>query len=73
MAGIDLQQPDGQPLPTERSTGHLVAMACRTHGAIIRPLGDTLVINPPLSINPQETNALLNAIEKGMHDVLHAL
>lgn len=73
MAGIDLQQPDGQPLPSERSTGHLVAMACRTHGAIIRPLGDTLVINPPLSIKPQETNALLDAIEKGMHDVLHAL
>jgi adenosylmethionine---8-amino-7-oxononanoate aminotransferase len=71
MAGIDLRQPDREPLAPEQSTGHLVAMACRAHGAIIRPLGDTLVINPPLSISPKETTALLDAVERGVQDVLY--
>jgi adenosylmethionine-8-amino-7-oxononanoate aminotransferase len=72
MAGVDLQSPDGTALPAERGTGHQVAMACREHGAIIRPLGDTLVINPPLSIGEEETEALLDAIERAIADVLYA-
>jgi len=69
MAGVDLRMPDGSLLPADRATGHRVAMATRKHGAIIRPLGDTLVVNPPLSIDAQEMKLLLDAMEGAMHDV----
>jgi adenosylmethionine-8-amino-7-oxononanoate aminotransferase len=46
-------------------------MACREHGAIIRPLGDTLVLNPPLSISHQEMEQLLDAVEKSLNKVIY--
>jgi adenosylmethionine-8-amino-7-oxononanoate aminotransferase len=32
--------------------GHRVALAARARGAIVRPLGDVVVLMPPLSIEP---------------------
>jgi adenosylmethionine-8-amino-7-oxononanoate aminotransferase len=49
MAGIEL---DGFP-PAAR-TGHGVTMAARRRGAIVRPLGDVVVLMPPLSISEEE-------------------
>lgn len=55
MVGIDLTAPAGRP-----DTGHAVAMACRPRGAILRPLGDTLILNPPLCISTAETDQLVD-------------
>ena len=46
MVGIDLGEHD----PGLRM-GHRVAMEARERGAIIRPLGDTVVLMPPLAIS----------------------
>jgi adenosylmethionine-8-amino-7-oxononanoate aminotransferase len=54
MVGIELVSHD----PTER-LGHQVALAARRRGAIIRPLGDVLVLMPPLSISEADLARLV--------------
>lgn len=59
LVGIDLVRPDGTPYPPELQLGHRVCMRARELGAILRPLGDTLVLNPPLSIQDAELTSLV--------------
>jgi adenosylmethionine-8-amino-7-oxononanoate aminotransferase len=54
MVGIELEGFD----PTERA-GHHVALEARARGAIIRPLGDVIVLMPPLSIEGTELQRLV--------------
>jgi adenosylmethionine---8-amino-7-oxononanoate aminotransferase len=54
MAGIDLGEHD----PALRM-GHRVTMEARRRGAIIRPLGDTIVLMPPLAISKAELRRLV--------------
>jgi adenosylmethionine-8-amino-7-oxononanoate aminotransferase len=54
MAGIELQG-----FPLEARIGHRVTLEARARGAIIRPLGDTVVLMPPLSIEPGELRRLV--------------
>jgi adenosylmethionine-8-amino-7-oxononanoate aminotransferase len=72
MAGVELvlNKAEKTPFPPEGRTGHKIAMACRKHGAIIRPLGDVLVIMPPLTITLQEIEMLLKAMEKAIKEVV---
>ncbi len=46
MVGIELTD-----FPLEARMGHQVTLAARARGAIVRPLGDTIVLMPPLSIS----------------------
>ena len=39
--------------------GHRVTLAARERGAIIRPLGDTIVIMPPLAIEAEQLEQLV--------------
>lgn len=48
-------------LPAARM-GHRVILAARDRGVIIRPLGDVIVLMPPLSISERELTALLDAV-----------
>jgi adenosylmethionine-8-amino-7-oxononanoate aminotransferase len=54
MVGIDLGDHD----PALRM-GHRVTLAARQRGAIVRPLGDTVVLVPPLSISADDLDHLL--------------
>jgi adenosylmethionine---8-amino-7-oxononanoate aminotransferase len=54
MVGIDLGEHD----PTAR-VGHRVALEARRRGAIIRPLGETIVLMPPLAISEDDLHRLL--------------
>ncbi len=42
--------------------GHLVCTAMRKRGVILRPLGDTVVILPPLSVTRDEIDSLIEAL-----------
>ena len=53
MVGIELTSPDGEPV------GHEVTLAARSRGAIIRPLGNVVVLMPPLSISEGELRRLV--------------
>jgi adenosylmethionine-8-amino-7-oxononanoate aminotransferase len=54
MVGIDLGEHD----PALR-LGHRVTVEARNRGAIIRPLGDVVILMPPLSISGEELRSLL--------------
>lgn len=64
MAGIELVEDKAskQPYPYEKRVGHRVSMEARKHGVIIRPLGDVIVLMPPLSILEEELDRLLQAV-----------
>ncbi len=72
MVGIELveRREDSSPFATGNLIGHRVAMAARSHGVILRPLGDTLVLLPPLSISHAELAALVLATRAALDDVL---
>src|SRR5436190_14473063 len=54
MTGIQL---DGFPL--ELRMGHRVTLEARARGAIIRPLGDMVVLTPPLAISEDDLRRLV--------------
>jgi adenosylmethionine---8-amino-7-oxononanoate aminotransferase len=54
MVGIELAE---HPLPTR--IGHRVTLEARRRGAIIRPLGDVVVLMPPLSISREDLTRLV--------------
>jgi adenosylmethionine-8-amino-7-oxononanoate aminotransferase len=54
MAGIEL---GGYPVAARG--GHRVTLEARARGAIVRPLGDTVVLMPPLSIDAGELQRLV--------------
>jgi adenosylmethionine-8-amino-7-oxononanoate aminotransferase len=54
MVGIEL---DG--FPVEARMGHQVTLEARRRGAVIRPLGDVIVLMPPLGIRADELRRLV--------------
>jgi adenosylmethionine-8-amino-7-oxononanoate aminotransferase len=54
MCGIELEG-----FPLEARIGHQVTLAARERGAIIRPLGDVVVLMPPLSIRARDLRRLI--------------
>ena len=57
MAGIDLGEHD----PALR-LGHRVALEARERGAIVRPLGDVVVLMPPLAIRKADLQHLVEIV-----------
>src|SRR5208282_2743014 len=64
MVGIELvkNRLTKQPYPVESKIGIKVIIECRKRGLIIRPLGNVIVIMPPLSISLKELNLMLQVI-----------
>ena len=63
MAGIELK---GQ---LKARLGARICQQAREYGVIIRPLGNVLVIMPPLAITIKEIDKLLSAIKYAIRDV----
>jgi adenosylmethionine-8-amino-7-oxononanoate aminotransferase len=61
MCGIDLASDPSRRAAYEPSArmGHQVTLEARTRGAIIRPLGDVVILMPPLAIEPDELEELV--------------
>jgi adenosylmethionine-8-amino-7-oxononanoate aminotransferase len=61
MCGIELAADAGRGVPFDPAarTGHEVTLAARERGAIVRPLGDVVVLMPPLSIAPDTLEELV--------------
>jgi adenosylmethionine-8-amino-7-oxononanoate aminotransferase len=64
MVGIELvaDKATRQPFDSRRRTGAAVCAAVRKHGVIIRPLGDVLVLMPPLAMGLQDLQTIVEAI-----------
>ena len=71
MVGIELVRDceSKTSFPPEDRVGHLVCMAIRKHGVILRPLGDVIVLMPPLSIQRDEIDLLVDALAKCIGEV----
>ncbi len=61
MAGIDL----GEHHPSVR-LGHRVVLEARRRGAIVRPLGDVIVLMPPLSITKSDLRRLVEIVAESI-------
>jgi adenosylmethionine-8-amino-7-oxononanoate aminotransferase len=59
MVGIELVTGARNPFPTEARIGHRTALEARRRGLILRPLGNVIVLMPPLSISEAETDWLV--------------
>jgi adenosylmethionine-8-amino-7-oxononanoate transaminase/dethiobiotin synthase len=68
MVGIELFK-NGKPYPWQEKIGVRVCREARKHGAILRPLGNVIVIMPPLSISRDELNTLLNVTYRAIETV----
>jgi adenosylmethionine-8-amino-7-oxononanoate aminotransferase len=64
MVGIELAG-----LPEPGRVGHQVTMAARRRGAIIRPLGDVVVLMPPLAIAEAELRRLVSITAASIAEV----
>jgi adenosylmethionine-8-amino-7-oxononanoate aminotransferase len=63
MCGIELTDaPRDEPYEAALRMGHHVTLAARSRGAIIRPLGDVVVVMPPLSIEADELEELIEIV-----------
>ena len=62
MVGIDLGGHDDA-----LRMGHRVTVEARKRGAFIRPLGNTVVLMPPLSISEGESRELVAIAAESIH------
>jgi adenosylmethionine-8-amino-7-oxononanoate aminotransferase len=62
MVGIELVKDKAtkEEYPYKERIGHRVILEARKRGVILRPLGDVIVLMPPLSINKRELQQLLD-------------
>ncbi|TAM93460.1 MAG: adenosylmethionine--8-amino-7-oxononanoate transaminase [Jatrophihabitans sp.] len=63
MTGIEV-------LPVTERTGFAVCSAARRRGVIIRPLGDVVVLMPPLAITDGDLDELVGVVAESLDEVL---
>jgi len=71
MVGIELvaDRETKAEFPPELKIGHRVILAARKRGLIIRPLGNIIVLMPPLSITPAEIDRLCAITHEAIREV----
>jgi Adenosylmethionine-8-amino-7-oxononanoate aminotransferase len=64
MIGIELVEDKSsrKGYPSEKRIGHKVILEARKRGVIVRPLGDVIVLMPPLTIADNELKMLLDVV-----------
>jgi adenosylmethionine-8-amino-7-oxononanoate aminotransferase len=72
MTGIELvaDKETKAPFPLQEKMGIRVIMEARQRGLIIRPLGDVIVIMPPLSISEKELEEVVEIIYQSIETVI---
>ena len=71
MVGIELvkDKKTKEPYPLEGKIGIRVTSEARKRGAVIRPLGNVIVLMPPLSISLKELNTLIEVVYESIQEV----
>ena len=70
---VEFQPAGADRWPTDTRAGYRVALAARRHGLVIRPLGDSILFVPPISIQADEVKHLVRAVRLAMDDTLPGL
>jgi adenosylmethionine-8-amino-7-oxononanoate aminotransferase len=70
-AGIELVEDKAtkRAYPWEQKVGIRVCLEARKQGIFSRPLGNTVVVFPPLVISPDELELLMDGLERAIHSV----
>jgi adenosylmethionine-8-amino-7-oxononanoate aminotransferase len=63
MIGIEVS-------PVVERTGFAVCQAARERGVWVRPLGDVVILMPPLAISSEEATTLTSAVGEAIGEVL---
>jgi adenosylmethionine-8-amino-7-oxononanoate aminotransferase len=66
MCGVELAAPNA-----EARWGAAVAVACVRRGVLIRPLGDVVVVMPPLTVHADEIVAIAAVLQQAIEEVCH--
>ncbi len=71
MVGLELVQDRAsrKPYPLTERVGHRVAMDARRRGLLIRPLGNVVVLMPPLSCTTQQLGRMVAAVRESIRAV----
>jgi adenosylmethionine-8-amino-7-oxononanoate aminotransferase len=71
MAGVELVRDRATKAPFDPAdrVGHLVCQAIRKRGVILRPLGDVIVVMPPLSVSEAEIDRLVAGLAESIEEV----
>jgi len=71
IVGIELvkNKETKEPYPWEERIGIKVCQKAREYGVILRPLGNVIVLMPPLSISQEELKQLLDAAYKAISEI----
>jgi adenosylmethionine-8-amino-7-oxononanoate aminotransferase len=71
MAGVELvrDKKTKEPYDWSEKIGWRIAYRARENGVFIRPLGNVIVIMPPLSISGQNLRQLLDIIRSAIIDI----
>ena len=66
MAGIELvkNKETREPFPLSERMGYKVTAECRRRGLLIRPIGNIVVLVPPLAATERELRKMLNILMK---------
>ncbi len=72
MVGIELvkDRTTKEPFPWEERIGVRVCQEVRKHGVILRPLGNVIVLMPPLAISMPEIDRLLEATYQSIKKIV---
>ncbi len=72
-AAIDIRKADGSAYDPDLRAGLQVCLRARAHGLILRPLGDSLLVVPPLCLSEEEIPELVRRTRAAIDDALPAL
>jgi adenosylmethionine-8-amino-7-oxononanoate aminotransferase len=73
MTGIELARANGTPYDPALRAGWRVCRRARDLGVIVRPLGDVIVLMPPLGISDGELKLLVDLVGAAIVDTLAEL
>lgn len=70
VVALDLADRDGRPLDPAARTGTRVAREATRRGALLRPLGDTMYLFPPLNCPPEDLDQMVTILADSIRAVL---
>jgi adenosylmethionine---8-amino-7-oxononanoate aminotransferase len=70
VAAVDLASPDGKPLDPRARTGYRVYGEALQRGGLLRPLGDTMYLFPPLNAAADDLRAMVRVLGESVDAVL---
>jgi adenosylmethionine-8-amino-7-oxononanoate aminotransferase len=70
VAAVDLRGPGGAPLDPARRTGYRVYREAVRRGVLLRPIGDTMYLFPPLNVEPDDVREMVAVLEASVEAVV---